>query len=75
MEIYKAFQAFRYEYQDNIIKRAEEILNELDEYISDKTYVTNLQLEQVDFSFINAEAFNPNRSLGFLGAVWQREIL
>ena len=57
MEIYKAFQAFRYEYQDNIIKRAEEILNELDEYISDKTYVTNLQLEQVDFSFINAEAF------------------
>ena len=57
MEIYKAFQAFRYEYQDNIIKRAEEILNELDEYISDKTYVTNLQLEQVDFSFNNAEAF------------------
>ncbi len=57
MEIYNVFQAFRYEYQDNTIKKAEEILNELDEYISDKTYVTNLQLKQIDFSFINAEAF------------------
>ena len=57
MEIYFVFQAFRYEYQDNTIKKAKEIFNELNDYISDNTYATNMQLDLIDFSFINAEAF------------------
>lgn len=57
MNIYIAFQAFRYEYQDNTIKKAKDFFNELNDYISAKTYVTNMQLDLIDFSFINTEAF------------------
>ena len=38
-------------------------------------HLTDQDSNKSDMVSVLSDFFNPNRSLGFLGAVWQREIL
>jgi len=55
MELSFVFQAYYYDHYKGQIDSAENIGKELNEYLSGKSYVTDLKLDEIDFFFINTQ--------------------
>ncbi len=56
MRIDFAFRAYYYIYKD-LIKKTKHIGKELNEYLSNKDYVTGIELTELSFKFINTQNF------------------
>ena len=54
MKLYFVFNAFHYKYRD-LSDKAKQIGKELDTYISNKSYVSDIALDEVALWFINTE--------------------
>ncbi len=55
MELSFVFQAYYYDHYKGQIDSAENIGKELNEYLSGKSYVTDLKLDEIEFFFINTQ--------------------
>ena len=56
MVIYNVFHGFWYCETNEIFNKAERLLEDLNNCLTDRTYTTDLQLDEIHFSFQNPEA-------------------
>ena len=53
MEIRFIFQAYYYTHYHGAIAKAEHVGDELSKHLSNRNYVTDIELEELNFEFIN----------------------
>lgn len=55
-------------YQNASIKKAEKFLNELNDYLAERLYTRNIQLDEIHFSFQNSEVMVCHKRPGYVAA-------